>query len=85
VVSAAVNGVASNGVFTDLKIILGGVAPIPWRLKKAEDFIRGKKLAEEVIRQGAKLALTDAKPLEENAYKTDLVEAVLYTAISSLV
>jgi xanthine dehydrogenase YagS FAD-binding subunit len=85
VVSAAINGVISGGVFKDIKIVCGGLAPIPWRLKKAEDFIRGKKLNEEVIRQGAKEALTDAKPLEENAYKMDLVEAVLYTAISSMV
>ena len=85
VVSAALAGKVSNGVFTDLKIVLGGVAPIPWRLKKAEDLIRGKKLSEEVIKQGAREALADAKPLEENAYKMDLVEAVLYTAISSMI
>ena len=85
VVSAAINGVISGGVFKDLKIVCGGLAPIPWRLKTAEDFIRGKKITEEVVRQGAKQALTDARPLEENAYKMDLVEAVLYTAISSMV
>lgn len=85
VVSAAINGVISGGVFRDIKIVCGGVAPIPWRLKKAEDFFRGKKLTEKVIRQGAKEALKDAKPLEENAYKMDLVEAVLYTVISSMV
>jgi xanthine dehydrogenase YagS FAD-binding subunit len=85
VVSAAVSGILSGGVFKDIKIVCGGLAPIPWRLKKAEDTIRGKTLSEEVIKQGAKQALTDAKPLEENAYKTDLVEAVLHAAISSMV
>lgn len=85
VVSAAINGVISGGVFRDIKIVCGGLAPIPWRLKKAEDFIKGEKVTEEIIRQGAKEALKDARPLEENAYKKDLVEAVLYTAISSMV
>ncbi len=85
VVSAAVSGVVSNRVFSDLRIVCGGVAPIPWRLKKAEDFIRGKKIDEAVVRQGAKEALAEAKPLDENAYKMDLLEAVLYAAISSLV
>jgi xanthine dehydrogenase YagS FAD-binding subunit len=85
VVSAAINGIISGGVFRDIKIVCGGLAPIPWRLKKAEDFIRGKKLTEKVIRQGAKEALKDARPLEENVYKMDLVEAVLFTAISSIV
>ncbi len=84
VVSAAINGVISGGVFKDIKIVCGGLAPIPWRLNKAEDFLRGKKLTEEVIRQGAKQALTDAKTLEENAYKKDLVEAVLCSAISTM-
>ncbi len=84
VVSAAINGVISGGVFKDIKIICGGLAPIPWRLKKAEDFIKGKKLTEEVIRQGAGQALTDARTLEENAYKKDLVEAVLCTAIPKM-
>jgi xanthine dehydrogenase YagS FAD-binding subunit len=85
VVSVAINGVLSSGVFKDLKIVCGGLAPVPWRLNKTEDFIRGKKLTEEVIRQGAKQALTDARPLEENAYKKDLVEAVLYSAISAMI
>jgi xanthine dehydrogenase YagS FAD-binding subunit len=85
VVSAAVNGIISGGSFLEIKIVLGGVAPIPWRLKKAEDFIKGKQLDETVIRQGAKEALKDARPLEENAYKLDLVEAVLTEAVSSLI
>jgi xanthine dehydrogenase YagS FAD-binding subunit len=84
VVSAAINAVISGGVIKDIMIVCGGVAPIPWRLQKAEEFIRGKKPTEELIRQGAKEALKDARPLEENGYKMDLVEAVLYTAISSM-
>jgi len=85
VVSAAVSGVVSNRAFSDIRIVCGGVAPIPWRLKKTEDLIRGKKVDAAVIRQGTRAALADAKPLEENAYKMDLLEAVLDAAISSLV
>lgn len=85
VVSTAISGVISGGVFKELKIVCGGLAPIPWRLKQAEDFIRGKKPTEEVVRQGVSAAMADARPLEENAYKTDLLEAVLYTAISSMI
>jgi xanthine dehydrogenase YagS FAD-binding subunit len=84
VVSAAVNGIKSGNAFQDIKIVCGGLAPIPWRLRKAEDFIKGKAISEEIIRQGAKEALKDARPLEENAYKIDLVEAVLLTAITSM-
>lgn len=85
IVSAAINGFVSEGTFREIKIVLGGVAPIPWRLQKAEDFIKGKKVTEQVLRQAAKEALQDAAPLEENAYKLDMVEAVLCTAILSMV
>jgi xanthine dehydrogenase YagS FAD-binding subunit len=84
-VSTAINGVVSGGIFTKINIVLGGVAPIPWRLRKAEEYIKGKKITEETVRQGAAEALKDAKPLEENAYKLDLVQAVLQTAILPLV
>lgn len=84
-VSAAINGVVSSGVFAEINIVLGGVAPIPWRLRKAEEYIKGKKITEETVRQGAAEALKDARPLEENAYKLDLVQAVLQTAILPLV
>ena len=85
VLSAAVSGINKNGVFSDLRIVLGGVAPIPWRLKKAEDVIKGKQLSEDVIREGTRKALADARPLSDNSYKTDLVEAVLLVVIPSIV
>lgn len=84
VVSVALAGTVSNGLSTDLKIVCGGVAPVPWRLKKAENFIRGKKLTEDIIKQGAGQVLADAKPLAENAYKMDLLESVLPMAVSSM-
>jgi xanthine dehydrogenase YagS FAD-binding subunit len=84
VVSAAISGILTKRVFSDVKIVLGGVAPIPWRLKTAEEYIKGKELSEDVIKKGAKEALKDARPLEENAYKIDLVQAILHTAISSM-
>jgi xanthine dehydrogenase YagS FAD-binding subunit len=83
-VSAAINGIVSDGTFREIKIVMGGVAPIPWRLQKAEDSIKGKKVTEEVIRQAAREDLKDARPLEDNAYKLDLVEAVLCAAILPL-
>jgi xanthine dehydrogenase YagS FAD-binding subunit len=85
IVSSAITGLVSNGAFKEIKIVLGGVAPIPWRLQKAEDFIKGKKVTEQIVRQAAREALKEARPLEENAYKLDMVEAVLCTAILSMV
>jgi xanthine dehydrogenase YagS FAD-binding subunit len=65
--------------------ISGGVAPVPWRLKKAEDLIKGEKLSDNLLRTAIREELKDSKPLAENAYKQDLVEAVVIKAVSALV
>ncbi|MGB2764973.1 MAG: xanthine dehydrogenase family protein subunit M [Candidatus Aminicenantaceae bacterium] len=85
IVSAAVKGNISGGVFKDIRIVLGGVAPVPWRLEKAENIIKGEKATEKLVRQAAREALIEARPLEENKYKNELVETVLYRAVLSLV
>lgn len=84
VVSAAVKGTLSKGAFQKIKIVLGGVAPVPWRMKKAEDMIKGKKATEDLLREAAREELKEANPLEENGYKKDLVETALYRTVLSL-
>jgi len=84
-VSAAVKGTVSEGIFNNIKIVLGGVAPIPWRLERAESLIRGRKVRINSVKQAARRALAGAQPLKENGYKKELVEAVLSRAVFSLV
>lgn len=85
VVSAAVKGAVSEGIFNSIKIVLGGVAPVPWRLERAETLIRGRKVRINSVKQAASRALASAQPLEENGYKKELVEVVLSRAVFSLV
>ena len=85
VVSAAVKGTVSGGIFRDIKIVLGGVAPVPWTLSKAAEIIKGKKVTEDLVRNATREALKEAKPLEENGYKKEIVEIVLYRAVLSLI
>jgi xanthine dehydrogenase YagS FAD-binding subunit len=85
VVSAAVNGVVSGNTFQDIRIVLGGVAPVPWRLEKAEKALIGKSATEDMVRGAAQAALADARPLEENAYKQELGATVVAQAILSLI
>jgi len=84
VVSAAVRGKFSGKKIDDIRIVLGGIAPIPWRLDKAEKYLKGKIVSDESIRTAAREALKDAASLDDNAYKLDLVEAALVHAVSSL-
>ncbi len=85
VVSVAVKGTISGGVIDDIRIVCGGVAPIPWRLGKAEDLIKRRRASDTLIRQSARAAAADSKPLEENGYKVALLETVLARTIGSLV
>lgn len=38
---------SSGGMVRNAHVVMGGVAPIPWRAAKAEEFLRGKKLDED--------------------------------------
>ncbi|MFW6159752.1 MAG: FAD binding domain-containing protein [Acidobacteriota bacterium] len=80
VVSAAVWMKVENGAAEDLRIVLGGVAPVPWRLEKAEEKIKGKKITEQLVRQAVKESLKDARSLSDNEYKLDLVETAVVRA-----
>jgi len=80
-VSAAVTGVVKDGVFAEISVVMGGIAPIPWRLKKAENVLRGMQATEALVRQAADEALKDASPLRENGFKADLVYAALKEAV----
>jgi len=83
-VSAAVRGTASGGGLGEAAIVLGGVAPIPWRLGKTEAAIKGKKLSAAVIKEALRADIQEARPLEENGYKLALVEAAVTRALLSL-
>jgi len=83
-VSAAVRGIMKDGALADVSIVMGGVAPVPWRLKKAEDVLRGKPVTGALVRQAADAALADAPPLRENGYKADLVFAALERAVMAV-
>jgi len=83
-VSAAVKALVSDHIFKEVKIVLGGVAPIPWRLKIAESLIQGQKITEELIKRAVREAMREARPLSDNAYKKELAEAAVSRAAMSL-
>jgi xanthine dehydrogenase YagS FAD-binding subunit len=70
--------------FKDARIVLGGVAPIPWRVPKAEGFLKGKTLSADTLAEAARLALEGAEPLEKNAYKIPLTQALVRRALAKV-
>ena len=78
---AACVQLGANKTVSQARIVLGGVAPIPWRVPAAEKFLVGKTLSGDVLTETAKLALAGAEPLEKNAYKIPLTQTLVRRAL----
>jgi xanthine dehydrogenase YagS FAD-binding subunit len=73
-----------DGKVTAARVVLGGVAPIPWRSEEAEKALIGKPLSEDNLTAAAQAALANAKPLSLNAYKVPLAQAVIKRALAKI-
>jgi xanthine dehydrogenase YagS FAD-binding subunit len=82
-VAAAVE-LAPNQMVKQARIVLGGVAPIPWRVPDAEKFLTAKSLTVDVLKGAAVLALKGAQPLEKNAYKIPLTQTLIRRALGQV-
>lgn len=69
------------GAIAKARLVLGGVAHMPWRSTEAEVALTGKKATVESFRSAAEVALREAKPLEHNAYKTELAKRAIVRAL----
>jgi xanthine dehydrogenase YagS FAD-binding subunit len=78
---AAVSLRMSGAVVESARVVLGAVAPIPWRSQAAEAALKGKTVDETVASQAAEAALADAKPMSGNAYKVQVAKTALRRAI----
>jgi xanthine dehydrogenase YagS FAD-binding subunit len=81
IVSVATVVQSSAGVAREARVVLGGVAPIPWRAPKAEQFLRGKKIDDETTQKAGDIALEDAKPLKDNVYKVGVAKSLIQRAL----
>jgi xanthine dehydrogenase YagS FAD-binding subunit len=65
----------------DARVAVGGVATMPWRLKAVEDALRGAPATEASFDAAASVAVEDAKPLSENAFKLTLLKRTVVRAL----
>ncbi len=82
--SAAVQLAFEGDTVREARVVLGAVAPVPWRVNDAEDVLVGNALTADVIARAAEMATTGARPLAQNAYKVDLAQGVLKQALRRL-
>jgi xanthine dehydrogenase YagS FAD-binding subunit len=81
---AAVVGL-SNSTIHHAAVVLGGVAPVPYRARQVEEYLRGKAItAVDPVLAGT-LALPDARPMADNGYKVVLAANLVKRAVSQLI
>ena len=63
------------------RVVLGAVAPVPWRSKPAEEALAGKPLNEATAAAAAEAAVSEARPMSGNAYKVQIARTTVKRAI----
>lgn len=63
------------------RVVLGAVAPIPWRAPAAEAVLQGQTVSQALAVKAAEAALADASPMSQNAYKVQVARTAVKRAI----
>jgi xanthine dehydrogenase YagS FAD-binding subunit len=79
--TASVALVMSGQTIKAARVVMGAVAPIPWRSTAAEAALAGKTLSEETAMAAADAAITGAKPMSGNAYKVRIARTAVKRAV----
>jgi len=77
IASAATFGVIKNGRFEEIRLAVGAVAPIPIRIKKAEELLRSSEVSEDGIEKASKMICDEVNPITDlrasAAYRREMV------------
>lgn len=84
VVSAVIVLEMDQQVCRSARIVLGGVAPIPWRLPKVEAMLAGQRITPELAAKAGEASVEGAHPLAKNKYKVPLTKAVVKRTLLAL-
>jgi xanthine dehydrogenase YagS FAD-binding subunit len=81
VVSAAAALEINDGVISNARLALGVIAAKPWRVREAEASLAGAAPTLEAFTQAAGIALADARPSGDNAFKIELARRIAVRAL----
>lgn len=85
VVGVAVAVQVENDVIKDARVALGAVSATPVRAKKTEDFLKGKKVSDELLAEAGVIASGECKPISDirasAEYRTDMVRVFTKRAL----
>jgi xanthine dehydrogenase YagS FAD-binding subunit len=83
VVSAAAVLRLQSRSIEEARIALGGVAAKPWRAREAEAALKGAPLSGDAFTRAADIALADARPSGDNAFKIELARRIVRRALAA--
>jgi xanthine dehydrogenase YagS FAD-binding subunit len=83
-VSVALGYAVQEGTIRQARVVLGGVAPIPWPSAAAAAALEGQPLSAELAARAADAALAEAQPLPHNAFKVEIGRALVMRAIMAV-
>lgn len=81
--SAAVRLDFDGDLISDARIVLGAVAPIPWREESVEEMVRGSHGGQDLFSSASSAILANSAPLEHNKYKLRLARVLVRRALES--
>ena len=82
--AVALNLTLDGRKITAARIVLGAVAPTPWRVEEVEARLIGRDLNDETIELAREGALAGAAPLSENGYKVPLTKGLITRAFRAI-
>ncbi|PYU27496.1 MAG: hypothetical protein DMG32_06610 [Acidobacteria bacterium] len=84
VVSAAVVLDMDKEICRRASVVLGGVAPIPWRVPNVERLLAGQRITPDLAAKAGEAAVAGAQPLAKNAYKVPMTKALVRRTVLAL-
>jgi xanthine dehydrogenase YagS FAD-binding subunit len=81
---AAVLRLSPGGKVGHARLVLSGVAPVPWRARAAEEVLLGCEVNDALFEKAAEAAVQSAAPLQHNAWKIPLAKALVKRALGAL-
>ena len=79
--AATVNLMMAGPVVKSARIVMGAVAPIPWRVQAAERVLAGKAITEAIATEAANAAVAGARAMTGNQYKIQIARTAVKRAI----
>jgi xanthine dehydrogenase YagS FAD-binding subunit len=70
-----------NAKCENVRVVFGGVAPVPWVEYRTAETLSGKNADADLVTQSAFEVLIDAQPLAHNRYKVRLARGLLKRAL----